>query len=174
MFPLQVGSWTIKLEQLSVEKVNQSSCLLLMFPSPKWNRCFLGIDAFSDEDVLPPNNSQHCLPATVPHSFNFLGCAPRVLSGSGLLPAEVAVLHHPWCVGLRVPGRLRENETLLCTFLWKIILASAALAGFSCVVGLWLDLTVAVYKRFWYSVKYHVEFKFDTIIIESLWHWFLF
>lgn len=167
-------SWTVKLEQLSVEELNQSSCLLLMFPSPNWNRCFLGTDTFSDEDAFPPNNSQHCLPATVPHSFNFLVCAPQVLSGSGLMPAEVACAAPSLCVGLRVPGRLWENETLLFTFLWKIIFASAALAGFSCVVGLWLDLTVAVYKRFWYSVKYHVEFKFDTIIIESLWHWFLF
>lgn len=29
-----------------------------------------------------------------------------------------------------------ENETLLFTFSWKIILADAAFTGFSCVVGL--------------------------------------
>lgn len=181
-FPLQVGSWTLKLEQISVEEANQSSyILLLMFPSSKWNTHFFGIDAFSSKDLLPLTTA--CITCLLRYDIAliFQYCAPWTLSGLELMPAEmlrlqavcVAVLRRTLSVGLADAWEaVRENETLLFTFSWKIILANAAFAGFSCVVGLWLDLTVAVYKRFWYSVKYHVEFKFDTTIIQSLWHCF--
>lgn len=68
-----------------------------------------------------------------------------MLSGLESVPAEmlrlqaacVAVLRRTPGVGLEDAWEAaRENETLLFTFFWQIILANAAFAGFSCVVGL--------------------------------------
>lgn len=68
-----------------------------------------------------------------------------MLNGLESMPAEmlrlqvacVAVLRRTPSVRLEDAWEAaRENETLLFTFSWKIILANAAFAGFSCVVGL--------------------------------------
>lgn len=54
-----------------------------------------------------------------------------------LQPACMAMLHCNLNVRLVYAWEAeRESETLLFTFSWKIILANAAFAGFSCVVGL--------------------------------------
>lgn len=63
-FPLQVGSWTLKLEQIRVEKANRSSyILLLMFPSSKCKTPFFGIGTFAGKDLLPLTAACMSLPA---------------------------------------------------------------------------------------------------------------
>lgn len=134
-FPLQVGSWTLKLEQISVEEANQSSHIFASdVPRFQTKYPFLWNRRIRQQRSASPDSSVRYLPAALPHSFNFpVLCTLDAEwvgadAGGDAAPALSA--------GLGAAGGRPESETLLFTFSWKTILASAAFAGFSCVVGL--------------------------------------
>lgn len=60
-------------------------------------------------------------------------------------------------------GKPARPRLALC----RPLLCHGVVAGFNC--GGLLRACACV-QRFWYSIKYYVEMKFDTVIIRSLWH----
>lgn len=141
-FPMQVGSLTLKSEQISAEEANQSSyILLLMSPSSRWNTRFFGIDTLCSKDLLPLTTA--CIACLLRYdiALTFQCCAPWSGAGGGC-QRRCCVRGRVVSQRQRVPGScgtewgaafylLLENNLSRCC-IYRLLLCSWFVTGLNC------------------------------------------